>query len=539
MRESTAPAVPAPSQGDTVGRSPEGLGRAAARGAGVTLAGQGLRILLQLASVVVLARLLSPEDYGLLAVGLVVVGIGEVFRDLGLSTAAIRAPKLSAAQRDGLFWLNVTAGLALAGVAVLAAEPVAGAFGEAELTGVVRCLALTFVLNGLAAQYRAGLIRDLRFGGVAGCDLAAQLAAFGVAISAAAAGAGYWALVAQQLTQGTVALVIVVRLGRWRPRRPRRGVGLTPLVRFGSGLTGTQLVYYVGNNLDNLLLGLTAGPAALGIYNRGFQLLMTPLNQLRSPATTVAVPVLSRLQDDPDRAAEYLRRSQLALGYSLVAGMALAAGAAGPLVDVMLGDRWTEVAPVLALLAVAGSAQTLSFVGYWVYLSRGLSGALFRYTLVSLVLSAVCIGVGSRFGVVGVAAGYATAALIEWPLSLWWLSRTTVVPVRDLYLGALRVTACAGTAGAACFAATQMSVGWPSAGRLAAGLLTGLAAYALAAVAPPIRRDLAGVAAWGRQMASRRGGGDPSDRVAQPGNQVSRTRSPESSACSSEQAERP
>jgi PST family polysaccharide transporter len=498
----TLPSPPAP---EAAAAPRTDLGRVAARGAGVTLAGQGARILLQLASVTVLARLLSPEDYGLLAVGLIVVGIGEVFRDLGLSTAAIRSPGLTTHQRDGLFWLNVTAGTVLAAVAVLTAEPVAGAFGEAELADIVRWLSLTFLLNGLAAQYRAGLTRELRFGAVAGCDLVAQLVAFGVAVTAAAAGAGYWALVAQQLTQGAVALVVVVALGRWAPGRPRRGVGLAPLVRFGGGLTGTHLVFYVGNNLDNVVLGLTAGPAALGIYNRGFQLLMTPLNQLRSPATTVAVPVLSRLQDDLDRAGDYLRRSQLALGFSLVAGMALAAGAAGPLVEVMLGDRWAQVAPVLALLAVAGSAQTLSFVGFWVYLSRGLSGALFRYTLVTLALTAVCIGLGSRFGVVGVAAGYATAALLEWPLSLWWLSRTTVLPVRDLLVGALRITACAVTAGAACFTATQLTLGWPPAGRLAAGLAAGLAAYGLAALVPAIRRDLAGVVAWGRQMVARRG----------------------------------
>ncbi len=481
------------------------LGRVAARGAGVTLAGQGARILLQMASVTVLARLLSPEDYGLLAVGLVVVGVGEVFRDLGLSTAAIRSPDLTTAQRDGLFWLNVAAGAVLGGLALAAAQPVAAVFGQPELADVVRCLSAVFLLNGLIAQYRAGLVRDLRFGPVAGVDLGAQLVALAVAVGAAAAGAGYWALVAQQLTQGAVVLVLVVALGRWVPGRPRRGVGLGPLVRFGGGLTGTHLVFYVGNNLDNLVLGLTAGPAALGVYNRGFQLLMTPLNQLRSPATTVAVPVLSRLQDDPGRAGDYLRRSQLALGYSLVAGMAVAAGTAGPLVHVMLGDRWAEVAPVLALLAVAGSAQTLSFVGYWVYLSRGLSGALFRYTLLTLALNALCIGVGSRYGVVGVAAGYATAALLEWPLSLWWLSRLTVLPVRGLLAGALRISACAVTAGTACAATVALVPGWQAPGQLAAGVAAGLAAYGLATLVPAVRRDLAGVAAWGRQMTARRG----------------------------------
>jgi PST family polysaccharide transporter len=489
--------------GTPAGPARDGLGRAAARGAGVTLAGQGARILLQLASVTVLARLLDPRDYGLFAVGLVVVGIGEVVRDLGLTTAAIRAPSLTRAQRDGLFWLNTAAGGLLGLAAVLAAGPVAAAFGEPQLVPVLRVLAVTFVLNGLVAQYRAGLTRDLRFGSLAVTDLTAQVLALTAAVVTAVLGAGYWALVVQQLTQGAVVLVTAVALARWLPGRPRRAAGLGSFLRFGGGVTGTQLVYYVGNNLDNLALGLWAGPAALGVYNRGYQLLMNPLNQVRAPAGNVAIPVLARLQDDAVRAGEYLRRGQLALGYTVVAALALGAGAAVPVVAVMLGDRWAQVAPVLALLAVAGSAQTLAYVGNWVYLSRGLSGALLRYTLVTLLISATCIGVGSRWGVVGVAAGYAAAALLEWPLSLWWLSRITDIPVRALLLGGLRVTACATAAGAASFLGTQLADGAHPLLRIAAAVACGLAVYAAAAVLPPVRADLRGVAAWARSMAGR------------------------------------
>ncbi|WP_204331650.1 oligosaccharide flippase family protein [Geodermatophilus sabuli] len=490
--------VPVPSStGD------DGLSGATARGAGLTLAGQAARILVQFASVVVLARMLSPRDYGLLAIGLVVVGIGEVFRDLGLSTAALRVPALSRRQRDGLFWLNTAAGLVVAAAAVCTAAPIATAFSEPELEPVIRALAGTFVLNGLAAQYRAGLSRQLRFGAVAAADVAAQLVSFAVAVTAAGMGAAYWALVVQQLTQAAIGLVLVVALARWLPGRPRRGAGLRPLLRFGSGVTGTQVVYYLGSNLDNLSLGLWAGPAALGVYNRGYQLLMTPLNQLRSPGTTLAVPVLSRLEREPLRFDEYLVRGQLALGYTLVTGLALVAGAAGPVVDLVLGDRWHAVAPVLALLAVAGSAQTLAYVGLWVYLTRGLSAALLRYHLVTLVLSAGCIAAGSPFGVLGVAAGYAAAALLEWPLSLWWLSRVTEVPLRALQLGAARITACAAAAGGACHAVTQLAGGWPSVARIVAGGLAGLAVYGLAAALPAVRHDLCGVLALGGRMVAR------------------------------------
>jgi PST family polysaccharide transporter len=477
-----------------------GLGQTTARGAGVTLAAQGARFVLQLGSVAVLARLLSPRDYGLLAIGLVVVGIGEIVRDVGLSSAALRAPELSTRQRDGLFWLNTAAGLVLTAVAVAVAGPVAAAFSEPELEPIVRVLAVTFVLNGLAAQYRAGLSRDLRFAALAGSELATQVVALTAAVTAAALGAGYWALVAQQVTQGVITVVTLVALGRWLPGRPRRGASLRPFIRFGAGITGTQIVYYLGSNLDNLILGLWVGPTALGLYNRGYQLLMTPLNQLRSPATALAVPVLARLHDDPDRFADYLKRSQLALGYPLAFGLALVAGAAAPVVELVLGDQWKTLAPVLALLAVAGGAQTLAFVGHWVYLARGLAGALLRFHLVTLVLSAACIAAGSGFGVVGVAAGYAVAALLEWPLSLWWLSRATVVPVQALLRGAVRVTACAATAGAACYTATQLTASLLPLWQIFAGVLMGTAVPGLLLVVPAIRRDLRGVANWASHM---------------------------------------
>jgi PST family polysaccharide transporter len=213
--------------------------------------------------------------------------------------------------------------------------------------------------------------------------------------------------------------------------------------------------------------------------------------------------VLSRLHAEPDRFGAFLRSGQLALGIPIVTALALAAGAAGPIVEIFLGDRWAAVAPVLALLAVAGSAQTLSFVGFWVYLSRGLSGALLRYTMVTLVLKASCIAVGAAFGVVGVATGYAVAALLEWPLSLWWLSRITEIPVRALLLGALRITACAALAGGACFAVTQLTEAWPAPGQLAAGLAAGVAAYLLTTLVPAIRADVDVVLSWGRQMIGR------------------------------------
>lgn len=458
------------------------------------MAGQGSRIVLQVVSVTVLARLLTPGDYGLVAMVLVIVGVGEIFRDFGLSSSAVQATTLSRAERDNLLWLNTGIGVVLGGLVFGGADLIANLYDRPELADVARGLSLTFLLNGIATQYRADLLRRLRFGALAVVDVVSPVTGLAVATTLAATGWGYWALVAQSVTHSATILVGVMVAARWLPGRPSRAGSIKHHIAFGGRLVGTQLIGYTSNNVDTLLIGLRFGAGPLGLYNRAFQLVMTPLAQLRAPTTTVALPVLSRLQEDLERSSDFLRRGQLALGYTLIAGLALAVGAAEPLVDVLLGPRWTEVTPILRLLATAGAFQTLAYVGYWVYLSRGLTKALLRYTLMASTLKVLCVATGSLWGVVGVATGYAVAHLLEWPLSLWWLSRRTVLPVRDLVLGALRITAVAAAGALAAALAAQGLNATPAVVRLVGSLLCGVLAHSAGALlVPAVRRDWATV----------------------------------------------
>ena len=478
----------------TASSSTAGLGRRAARGAAVTFGAQALRIAIQVLSVTILARMLAPRDYGLLAMVVVIVGIGEIFRDFGLSSAAIQAKELSNAQRDNLFWINTAIGVLL-GLAVAAgAGLIAQVYGRQELVGIARALAVTFVLNGLATQYRADLLRRMLFARVAAAGVAAPVVALVVAVGIALADGGYWALVAQNIAQSVALLVGMVIGGRWRPRRYRRSAPMRGLLTFGWRMVGTQLIGYAANNTDTLVIGLRFSPTSLGVYNRSFQLLMTPLSQLRAPTTTIALPVLSRLQDDARRYDDFIRRGQLALGYSLVAGLALVVATAEPVTALFLGDGWAAVVPLLRLLAVAGIFQTLAYVGYWVYLSRNLTADLLRYTMVTAVIKVACVLVGSHWGVVGVASGYAIAPAIEWPLSLWWLSRRTSFPGRALTIGALRILAVATVAGGSAALVSAALAGTSPILQLLAASVTAVVAYLLAAwLVPRVRADVRAV----------------------------------------------
>ena len=469
----------------------EGLGRRAVRGAAVTTAGQGLRLAVQLASVVIMARLLSPADVGLFAMVMSIAGIAEVFRDFGLSQAAVQAPVLTKQQRDNLFWINSAIGAALAVAVFLSSWGIAALYGREELAPLAQLASLTFLFNGLATQFRASLTRLLRFTALATTDVIAAVVGLGVGIGVALTGVGPWALVAQLLGTAFATLVLVAVFAGWLPGLPRRGVPMAGFIRFGWNLVAMQMVTYVGNNIDSVVIGTRFGASQLGIYNRAFQLVMNTANQLRAPISNVAVPVLSRLQGAGARYWDFVRVGQVGLGYTIVVVLAFAIGAAVPVTALLLGPRWAEVAPVLSLLAVAAVFQTLNSASYWVYISTGITGPLFRYNLVSVTIKVACILIGAQWGMIGVAVGYAIAPTLSWPISLLWISRVIDgVPTRTLAWGIVRMALLAGWGALAAWGAVALTEPWGPWVQVPAAALATVAAYAAAAVLPVVRRDL-------------------------------------------------
>lgn len=473
-----------------------GLGSRAARGAAVTVAAQAARILIQFLGVIVLSRLLDATDYGLVAMALTIVSFGEIFRDFGLSSAAIQAPTLSRSERDNLFWLNAGIGLVLAVLAFLGAPLFADLYRHPEVESITRALALVFLVNGLTTQYRASLVRNLRFKAIAAIEVSSAALGLGAAIGAGVLGMGYWALVIQQLTAASALLLGMVAVGRWLPRLYTRGIPMRRFMRFGVYLLGSQIVGYAANNVDTWILGIRFGASTLGYYNRAYQLLMTPMAQVRTPSTTVALPVLSKLSDDQPRFERYIRQGQLALTLPVGVAMGMIAGSASAIIPVVLTSAWMPSVPYLRLFAVAVVFETLAYVGYWIYLARNLTHILFRYSFVSALLKTACLVIGSHWGPLGLAIGYAVSPMLEWPISFWWLGRHTRIPQRALYGNAFRVVAQAVLVGGASFAATTASASLAPAANLALGLLAGLAAYALLiALIPAFRHDLAQVRA--------------------------------------------
>jgi O-antigen/teichoic acid export membrane protein len=415
-----------------------GLGNAAARGTGITLAMQCVRFVLQFCSLVVLARLLTPADFGIVAMVTAIVGVADIMRDFGLSSAAIQAKFLNNAERTNLFWVNVGIGCTGAVVILLCTPLIGRLYHQHHLAPIIFSLAWILIVSGVNTQFNAELSRSLRFKALAFADIGAQALGIGAAITVAVLGGGYWAIVVQQIVVAVMTLTFNMSVCRWRPGLPRRSVSITRFFRFGGGVFGTQLIAYATKNIDNVAVGAYWGAGPLGLYSRAYQLLMTPLSQINAPLTRVALPVLSRVQEDDVVFARYLKKAQLVGCYLTATVFAMCAALAHPMVAVLFGPKWSGVAPIFALLAIGGVFRSISQISYWIFLSRGKTAQQFKQYLVTRpIMIAIILG-GLPWGPKGVAVGASIAYFMDWAVSLWWVGRAAHVDSRMLFRNAFR-----------------------------------------------------------------------------------------------------
>jgi PST family polysaccharide transporter len=410
------------------------LGVRTARGGAVTIVSHSLRFVITIAATSVMARLLSPADYGLIGMVVFFTGFVAMFKDLGLSIATIQESEVTSDQITNLFWVNVALSVALAGLTIALAPFISWFYGDARLMAVTVVTALGFVFGGFTVQHEALLRRQMQFFAVTTIVFISILLGYIVGIYLAWRGYRYWSLVYSQLTVLFTNAVGVWLVCRWRPGLPKRNSGVRSMIAFGRNFTGFSIINYFSRNLDNLLLGKVWGASQLGLYNRAYQLMMLPIEQVNEPITSVAIPALSRIKDDEQRYRQAYLRMLEKIAMFTMPGVAFMMGTSDWIVRVVLGPQWSATSRIFLLLGVTGLFQPIANTTGWLFLTQGRSRHMLQWGFISGPITVASILLGLPWGAVGVAASYsATRILVTDPLLFWFVGRTGPVRTKDFY----------------------------------------------------------------------------------------------------------
>ena len=415
------------------GAQTDDLKRKTIQGGVAKLCSQAAFFVLRLVSLVIMARLLGPAQFGLVAMVTIVTGLYGLFTSAGLSSATVQRGTITLEQISTLFWVNMLVGAALCALCLASAPVFVAFYDEPRLFWITVVMAIDFLVNAAGVQHIAILQRELRYVTISVMEVISQVVSIAVGVTLAVAGFGYWALVASALVGPAAMTVLAWAIVRWIPGRPHRSAEIWSMLRFGGAITIQSVLTYMAQNIDKVVIGRVSGAYAFGVYGRAYQLVNMPRSNLNSAVGWVAFSSLSRIQDDTRRYRSYFLKGYQVVLSIVVPMIVFGAVFADDVVQVVLGPQWSDAALTLRLLAPAAIALTL-IEGplYWLLHSLGLAARSLQTTVAfTLVIFAGCI-IGVPYGATGVAAGY-SFALVVWLIpQLWWCVRGTPIQLNDL-----------------------------------------------------------------------------------------------------------
>jgi O-antigen/teichoic acid export membrane protein len=411
---------------------PSGIRGQVVRGAFVTGIAQAVRLVLQTGSTVVLGRLLTPVDYGLVGMIAIITSFLLIFRDVGLGAATIQEPTLQLADVSTLFWINTGIGFALALLTVASAPAMARFYGDQRLVGITVALSIPFIFAGAAVQHQAVLRRQMRFGALAAADIISLVTGTAVGVAMAAAGAGYWALVSLQVVTAATASMGAWFFGGWWPGRPRWNSTVRRMTGFGGHLTTFTFLNYFSRNADNLLIGKFWGAEPLGLYSRAYQLVLVPMGQVMGPLGTVAVPALSRLRSNPlGFVSTYLSFTRV-IAYATMPLVCLSAAIAPDLIVTTLGAKWSGTVPIYRWLTIPAMVQPVLASTGWLFIARGRAREMAKWGVGSSIVIVAFFLMGIPYGALGISAAYAFVHLLLFYPCLAYAIAGLPLRVRDI-----------------------------------------------------------------------------------------------------------
>ena len=380
----------------------EGLGRQSLRGGAFSVTARAVNALVQVGSLLFLARLLTPEDYGLVVMVTALTAFAPMLVDLGTRDAVVQRARITEGEASTLFWLTIGVGFGSAVIISGCGTLIADFYGEPRLNAIVVVSSLAFVGLALSAQHGALLRRAVMFRELAIIDMTANILSSAGAIVIAYFGFGYWALVARP-----VAMYFLTAAGtwwycRWLPRKPVITPGVKQMVRFGVNLSGFSLTDFVARNGDRVAVGRVLGARTLGYYQNAMFLYENLLNVLVSALHEVAVSGLSRLQNDPAGLRRAWAKALSTVTFFAMPVFGVLAITSEDLIIILLGEKWAQTGLLLSVLALRGIAQSAERTLGWLHVAAGRTDRWLRWGVLAACFQLLGLFCGLPFGPYGV-----------------------------------------------------------------------------------------------------------------------------------------
>jgi PST family polysaccharide transporter len=399
-----------------------------------TLAAQGLKFVIRMMSQIAVARLLTPADYGVVAMVYPVLSLVQIVGTLGLGQATMIQRDVSDEEVSSLFWMGLLLNLVMGGL-IVALAPVMGIVYRSEaVIPVAICLAVLVPIAGLSTQPVALLSRNLRFKSLALMDVIAPAVGLVVSYLSALYGLKYWSLVAGAVCETTMGVVVIWIVSRWLPSRPRIAPKVWRLVRSGGDLTIYNLVVYATTSIDNVLLGVAQGQVALGLYDKAYKLVTQPLGQLTTPMERIAIPLLVRSLDEEEKYRRLFLQMLEALIIAATPAVLFVMIDSLSLTSLALGKKWESIGPVVSWLCLGALAVPLHSGVSWLFKSQNRTREQMHAGMFVTVASVIGFVSGLPWGAVGVAAGAGISFFFVCvPFTCW--AATRIGPMTLTHLG--------------------------------------------------------------------------------------------------------
>jgi lipopolysaccharide exporter len=402
-----------------------------ARGTRYTAVSQVFTQVVRFGTNIVLARLLTPEDFGIVAIALVVTMLLDQIMDLGTGSAIIQRKSVDDKLLNSVFYLNLALGALLGLSLYLSAGLVASLLGSPEAKPVLQAFSVVTAVTSLGQIHDALLRRNLRFGEIAIVTGVSAAATAVISIGGALLGLGYWALVLGTAVGALVGTVLVWIYDRWRPSLMLSLASLKSIWGYSIHLFLSNMLFMFFTQVDKIIIGRFLGSTALGTYTLAQRTVTSPITAVSTVVNEVAFPAFSRRQNDHAALRSAFVRSSRVVALVTFPAMIGLAVLADPAVNVVFGSQWLDLIPVIWLLAPIAAVQSMTVNSTQMLLAKGRSDWAFRWGVVYCLVLTVLELLGVRWGLVGVAAAYAAGILLLTPFALALAFRTIEMRLRD------------------------------------------------------------------------------------------------------------